>query len=264
MPIATVNSADIYFEEAGSGYPLVLLHGLGSSSADWLFQTPVFADRFRVVAVNLRGHPPSSLVRGPVTIYTLAADVAKLLDTLDISQAHVLGLSLGGLVAQLLAIHFAEKVQRLVLVNTFAHLRPTSLHETYTLTRRVVVSRFLPVRTAAQVVARDLFPRPDQRPWREAVLGRIGANDGTSYRYLVDAIRRFDSRSQLDRIRAATLLITGDRDAVVPRSCQQRLVRGIPKIRWHIVRDSGHATPVDQPEAFNRVVLDFLVSSSRS
>jgi pimeloyl-ACP methyl ester carboxylesterase len=57
---------------------------------------------------------------------------------------------------------------------------------------------------------------------------------------------------------AATLLITGDRDAVVPRGCQQQLARGIRKARWHIVRDSGHATPVDQPEEFNRVVLEFL------
>jgi len=79
-----------------------------------------------------------------------------------------------------------------------------------------------------------------------------------SYRYLVDAIRRFDSRSQLDRIAAATLLVTGERDAVVPRGCQQQLVRGIRKIQWHIVRDSGHATPVDQPEEFNRVVLKYL------
>ena len=90
------------------------------------------------------------------------------------------------------------------------------------------------------------------------VVERIGTNDEASYRYLVAAIRHFDSRKQLDRITAATLLITGDRDAVVPRGCQQQLVRGIPKIQWHIVRDSGHATPVDQPEEFNRAVLEFL------
>jgi 3-oxoadipate enol-lactonase len=107
-------------------------------------------------------------------------------------------------------------------------------------------------------VARDLFPRPDQTPWREVVVERIGTNDEVSYRYLVAAIRRFDSRKQLDRITAATLLITGERDAVVPRGCQQQLVRGISKIQWHIVRDSGHATPVDQPEEFNRAVLEFL------
>lgn len=258
MPSLSVNSVEIYYQETGSSYPLVLLHGLGSSSDDWLFQMPVLAERFRVIAVNLRGHPPSSLLRGPVTIYTLAADVAQLLDALEIPHAHVLGLSLGGLVGQVLAIDFAEKVNQLVLVNTFAHLWPTSLRETYTLARRVVVSKFLPMRTTAKVVARDLFPGPDQTPWREVVVERIGMNDEVSYRYLVEAIRRFDSRAQLDRITASTLLISGDRDAVVPRGCQQQLMHGIPKIQWHIVRDSGHATPVDQPEEFNRVVLEFL------
>jgi pimeloyl-ACP methyl ester carboxylesterase len=188
----------------------------------------------------------------------LTIDIAQLMDALGIAQAHVLGLSLGGLVAQLLAIHFPQKVNKLILVNTFAHIWPTSLREAYTLARRAIVSKYLPPETTAKVVARDLFPKPDQAALRDEVLKRSGVNDVTSYRYLVDAIRRFDSRPQLDRIAAATLLITGDRDAVAPRSCQQQLARGIRKVRWHIVRDSGHATPVDQPEEFNRVVLKFL------
>jgi pimeloyl-ACP methyl ester carboxylesterase len=258
MPIVSVNSSELYYEESGEGYPLLLLHGLGSSGADWWFQTPAFAPHFRVILPNLRGHRQSSTLRGPISIYTLTADVAKLMETMEIPQAHMLGLSLGGAVAQLMAIHFPAKVNKLILVNTFARLRPTSLRETYTLARRVVVSRFLPPITTAKVVARDLFPKPDQAALRDEVLSRIGVNDVASYRYLVDAIRRFDSRAQLHRIMASTLLITGDRDVVVPRGCQQQLVRGIRQVLWHIVRDSGHATPVDQPEEFNRVVLEFL------
>ena len=258
MPTLSVNSAQIFYQETGNGYPLLMLHGLGSSGDDWWFQTPAFSSHFRVVLPNLRGHRRSSPLRGPLSIYTLAADVAQLLDALRFERAHVVGLSLGGAVAQLLAIHFPAKVNKLVLANTFAHLWPTSLREAYTLTRRVVVSRFLPPETTARVIARDLFPLPDQAALRDEVLKRIGVNDVQSYRYLVNAIRRFDSRSQLDRIAASTLLITGNRDAVVPRGCQQQLARGIRKVQWHFVRDSGHATPVDQPEEFNRVVLKFL------
>ncbi len=258
MPTLSVNSAQIFYQVTGDGYPLLLLHGLGSSGDDWWFQTPAFSPHFRLVLPNLRGHKQSSPLRGPISLYTLAADVAQLLDALPIERAHVVGLSLGGAVAQLLAIHFPAKVNKLILVNTFAHLWPTSWRETYTLARRVVVSRFLPPLTTAKVIARDLFPRPDQAALRDEVLKRIGVDDALSYRYLVDAIRRFDSRSQLDRIAASTLLVTGDRDAVVPRGCQQQLARGIRKVQWHFVRDSGHATPVDQPEEFNRVVLEFL------
>jgi 3-oxoadipate enol-lactonase len=67
-----------------------------------------------------------------------------------------------------------------------------------------------------------------------------------------------DSRPQLDRIAASTLLITGDRDVEVPPGCQQQFARGIRKVHWRFVRDSGHATPVDQPVEFNRLVLKFL------
>lgn len=258
MPILSINSIEIYYQEAGSGYPLLLLHGLGSSSDDWVFQLPVLAQHFRVIAPDLRGHKRSSPVRGPLTVYTLAADMAQLLAALDIRQAHVLGWSLGGLVAQMLALDFPACVNRLVLVNTFAHLWPTSLREGMTLARRFIVSRFLPARTTAGVVARDLFPKTDQLPWREAVLDRLGDNDEASYRRLVDAIRRFDSREQLARIQQSTLVITGDRDVVVPHGCQQQLVRGLSHVRWQFVRDSGHATPIDQPAEFNRLVLDFV------
>jgi 3-oxoadipate enol-lactonase len=258
MPTLSVNSAQIFYQESGSGYPLLMLHGLGSSGNDWWFQAPAFSPHFRVILPNLRGHKQSSPLRGPISIEALTADIAQLMDALRIEQAHVLGLSLGGLAAQQLAIHFSQRVNKLILVSTFAHLWPTSLRETYTLARRVVVSKYLPPNTTAKVVARDLFPKPDQAALRDEVLNRIGVNDAASYRYVVDAIRRFDSRAQLDRIAAATLLITGDRDAVVPRGCQQQLARGIRKVQWHIVRDSGHATPVDQPEEFNQVVLKFL------
>lgn len=264
MPTISINSVDLYYQEVGSGYPLILLHGLGSSGDDWYFQTPAFPNHFRVIAPNLRGHKLSSPIRTPVTIYTLAADVARLMDVLAIPAAHMVGLSLGGTVGQVLAINFPRKVDKLVLTNTFAHLWPTSPREAYTLARRAFVSKFLPVGTTAKIIARDLFPKPAQLPLRTEVYSRIGTNDAISYRYLVDAIRRFDAREQLDRIKAPTLVITGDRDAVVPRGIQQQLVRGIPNVRWKFVRDSGHATPVDQPEEFNRLVLDFLKDERRS
>jgi 3-oxoadipate enol-lactonase len=258
MPTLTVNSAEIHYQESGTGAPVLLLHGLGSCGDDWWLQTPSLMQHFRVVRPTLRGHPPSSLIRGPVTIYTLAADIARLMEALDIKRAHVVGLSLGGAVAQVLASDFPDKVARLVLVNTFARLRPTAPREAYTLARRVVVSRFFPPTTASKVVAHDLFPRPDQAALRDLALQRAGVNDAVSYRQLIDTIRRFDGRAQLARIQAATLIVTGDRDVVVPRGCQQQLVRSIARARWHIVRDSGHATPIDQPEEFNRVVLEFL------
>lgn len=258
MAVLELDSLQLTYLDEGVGTPICLLHGLGSCGDDWLYQMPVFAPHHRVVAPNLRGHTGSSPIRGPISMFALAADVAKMMDTLNIEAAHIVGLSLGGLVAQQLAIDFPHKVKRLVLCNTFAHLWPTSMSEARILMRRLIVSTLLPMATTARVVATDLFPRPDQAAIREVVLSRVGGNDLESYRHLIDAIRRFDSRPHLSRIQAPTLLITGDRDNVIPRGCQQQLVRGIRNIKWHIVRDSGHATPIDQPEEFNRAVFDFL------
>ena len=258
MPSLPLHSIDLYYMDTGAGRPVVLLHGLGSCSDDWLFQTPVFAPHFRVIAPDLRGHGHSTQLDGPVDVAMLAADVAGLMDGLGIEHAHIVGLSLGGMVAQQLAIDSAAKVDRLVLTNTFAHLWPTNLPETYTLLRRACVSLLLPLHLTARVVAADLFPRPDQSEFRQAVIERIGGNDVRSYRSFVPAIRPFDARFQLDRIKAGTLVVTGDHDNVVPRGCQMQLVRGIPGARWELIKDSGHATPIDQPEAFNRVVLEFL------
>ncbi|HEY4720288.1 MAG TPA: alpha/beta hydrolase, partial [Anaerolineae bacterium] len=259
MPVLSVNSIELHYLEAGSGQPVLLLHGLGSCGDDWFFQTPILAERGRhVIAPDLRGHGQSSNLRGPISVTQLAADIAGLMDGLGLASAHIVGLSLGGLVGQQLAIDFPQKVQRLILTNTFAHLWPTSLRELYTLLRRAIVSRLLPLNLTAQVVAADLFPRPDQSELRQAALDRVQTNDLTAYRSLIGAIRRFDTRRSLHRIHAPTLVITGDRDRVVPRGCQLQLVRGIPNVRWQMVRDSGHATPIDQPEEFNRLVLEFL------
>lgn len=253
-----INALNLHVLEAGSGQPVLFLHGLGACGEDWLLQTPVFAQHFRMLAPDFRGHGYSAESPERVTIARLALDMAALLTALAIPSAHMVGWSLGGLVAQQLALDYPEVVQRLVLVNTFAHLWPTNLRETYVLGRRVVTSMLLPIKTTARVVASDLFPKPDQGWLRDRVLSRVGGNNQHEYRKFIRAIRSFDLRRQLSRIHAPTLVITGEHDNIVPRGSQLQLVRSIPNVEWKLIQDSGHATPIDQPDEFNRVVMEFL------
>jgi pimeloyl-ACP methyl ester carboxylesterase len=146
-----------------------------------------------------------------------------------------------------------------VLTNTFAHLWPTNSREALILIRRAIVSMLLPLNTTARVVASDLFPKPDQAELRQAVIDRVSGNDVHEYRKFIGAIRRFDMRPQLCRIHAPTLVVTGDHDNVVPRGCQLQLVHSIPQVEWRLIEDSGHATPIDQPDEFNQVVEEFLL-----
>src|SRR6266852_5404770 len=124
MPFARLNALDLYYETAGAGPALVLLHGLGSSSADWALQLPAFAARYRVISVDLRGHGLSQDGARSYTVVQMAEDVASLLAQLGEPPAHVVGLSLGGCTAQILAARHPQCVRSLVLCNTFARLRP--------------------------------------------------------------------------------------------------------------------------------------------
>ena len=120
MPHRIINQLRTHYEESGAGDAILFLHGLGSCAQDWLLQMPVFAERFRVVAPDLAGHGESDKPQGHVRVADLASDVIGLLDALEVSCAHVVGLSLGGCVAQQLALDFPSRVRSLTLVNTFA------------------------------------------------------------------------------------------------------------------------------------------------
>jgi pimeloyl-ACP methyl ester carboxylesterase len=260
MPETTLDGMTLHYLDEGRGDPVIFLHGLGSCGEDWVLQAPAFAAAYRVISPDLRGHGRSGKPAGPYSIALFASDVAALLDALSIDRAHVVGLSLGGLVAQQLAMDWPDRVLSLTLTNTFARLLSANLTELVRLLRRGLISLVLPLERSAQHVADRLFPYPHQAELRRLTARRIAGNDRAAYRATIAAIRRFDSRRDLRRIRASTLVVTGDRDDTVPRARQGELARSIHAARWEIVRDSGHATPIDQPDAYNELVAGFLKS----
>ena len=258
MPVLTVNGVTLNTLDEGRGDAVIFLHGLGSCGEDWIFQTVHFCAIYRVVAPDLRGHGRSSKPAGPYSIALFASDVAALLAALSIERAHVVGLSLGGLVAQQMALDFPERVRSLALTSAFAHLLSADVRRLAQLAWRGILSLVLPLERSAPIVAKSLFPFPHQAALRHTAAARIAANDRAAYRSSIAAIRRFDSRRRLHRITCPTLIVSGDRDRTVPRSLQSRLAQGIPGARWEIVRDSGHATPIDQPDAYNALLESFL------
>src|SRR5215211_5170886 len=106
MPLAAVNGLNLYYEETGSGPPLMLIAGLSGNTLGWAMLLPALAERFRVIAFDNRGAGRSSAPPGPYTTREMADDAAALLDHLGIEQAHVFGFSLGGLIAQELALNY--------------------------------------------------------------------------------------------------------------------------------------------------------------
>jgi 3-oxoadipate enol-lactonase len=242
----------------GAGDPLLLLHGLGSSSADWQLQVSVFARRYRVLTVDLPGHGRSPRPAGPLTVAAMAEAVAALLAERAEPPAHVVGLSLGGCVALALALQHPARVRTLTLVNTFARLRPAGLRGARRMAARLGLLLAAPMPTMAAYVARGLFPRPEQRPLYEEAAARLARNPRGAYLAAIGAIARFDVLPRLGALRCPTLILAGDRDQTVPLAAAHALQAAIPGARLRLIADSGHATPYDQPQAFNAAVLAFL------
>ena len=255
---ALLDTVDLAYRQTGSGPPLVLVHGMGGSQEDWVQQLPAFLAHYRVVTVDLRGHGQSPKPPGPYRMSQFSADLALLLMRIDARPAHVLGLSLGGAVAQQLAVDFPELVRSLILVNTLPRFVTAHWRQRLQGLRRFANLYFHGMDRVAEDVAGRLFPLLEQAPLRHEAVTRLANNDLQAYRATLWAVARFDVTFLLDLITCPVLVISGDRDTTLPLGPKRALAEGLPFGRLQIIPNSGHATPVDQPEPFNRAVLDFL------
>lgn len=260
MPYAYVNGIKIHYDTSGEGAPLVLLHGLGSSCQDWLLQTQVFSKSYTVITPDSRGHGDSDKPTGPYSIGLFANDVVALLDSLGVAQVHLLGISMGGLVAQQLVLDRPQRVKSLVLVNTFSHLNLNGTRARVTLLRRILILQFFSMKRIGHFVASQLFPKPEQEAMRQVAAERWAGNEKNAYRAASKAIWRFNVTDRLDEIYCPTLIIAGEHDRTVSAPHREVLHQSIVGSQLVVIPDSTHATPVDQPQAFNQAVLDFLAS----
>jgi 3-oxoadipate enol-lactonase len=256
MPVVEINGSRMHYEERGRGPQLLLLHGLGSCASDWEHQIGALATDFRVLCCDLRGHGLSDKPEGPYSIAGFAHDVAALLEALHVERTHVVGVSMGGMVALQLAADRPELVRRLVIVNSAAEVVPRGWQWAL-VWQRLAMLRLTGMARMARMVGKRLFPRPEQRWLRDTFEARFAANDKRAYTSALHAIVGWSVSERLPDIAAPALWISGDRD-YTPPAVKERFVRAMPNAELRVIADSGHATPADQPEAFNRLVLEFL------
>lgn len=236
---------------------IMFLHGLGSCGEDWILQLPVVVGDYAVLTVDLPGHGKSSIRPTWPRISCFAEDIADLIRTLGLGPTHVVGLSLGGAVAMQLALDYPEAVRSLTMVNTFAKLHSGSSG----FFRKLVRIAFVALGRMDQVgqwVAAGLFPKPDQELLRQAAAERIASNPRGAYLRAIWAATRFDIRDRLHKINAPTLVVAGELDQTVSMEAKKELADNIPGAHLVVIPDSGHATPLDAVEQFNRTMLEFL------
>ena len=213
---------EVHYRLEGDGPVVLLLHALGSCADDWAFQFPALSARYTALAPDLRGHGRTGRLSSPATVRAMVEDVVGLLDALGLAEVHAVGLSLGGLVAQTLAVEHPARVRSLVLVNSFARLRPRGAGEWWLLLRRGVALLCGGVEAQAEVVARALFPHPEQEQLRRMAVQRLRGNDEVAYRAVMRAVLRYDGRRDLARIRAPALVVVGADDTTVSRAARER------------------------------------------
>ena len=242
--------------------PVVVLAGsLGSTLAMWDPQVPALASRFRVIRYDHRGHGLSSAPAGPYELADLAADVLGLLDRLGIERAHVVGLSLGGMVATWLAAHAPERVDRAALLCTSAQLGPPELWATRAATVRAARDTGA---VADAVVARWFTPGFAARePARVAeARAMIASTHPDGYAECCGVIERMDLTADLAAVTAPTLVIAGADDAATPVEHAERIVAGIRGARLAVVADAAHVANLEQPDAVTALLLDHLTGTA--
>ena len=258
MPTASVNGIDVNYETAGPAEaPVVLLvHGLGSSTRDWEYQTPILARAHRVIAMDVRGHGRSSRPPGPYSVAQFAGDAVSLLRVLNAAPAHVIGLSMGGMIAFQMAVDAPEAVRSLTIINSGPAM---ILHgaQKLTILMRFAVVKLFGMGKMAEIIAKKVLPQPDQAELRNTMIARIAENDPRAYLDTVRAINGWTVEERIGDIRCPVLIISSDQD-YTPVAWKERYAAKIPGARVEIVKDSRHAAPIDQPDRLNEMILRFL------
>ncbi|MEZ4642905.1 MAG: alpha/beta hydrolase [Chloroflexota bacterium] len=259
MPYQQVGDIQLYYEIHGTGEPVLLLHGLGSSVEDWELQLPLFSQKYQVVVVDVRGHGRSDKPSGPYSVPQFAADITAFIEQLGLAPLHMLGLSMGGMIAFQTAVDRPDLLRSMVIVNSYPELVPHNLQDRITWYRRHVIVRLLGMKRMGNYLGGVLFPEAHQAEPRRLLAERWQKNDKKAYLAATQALYGWSMAARLGDIRCPTLIIAADQD-YTPIADKEVYTAKIPGARLVIIPNSRHATPIDQPEVFNRTVLDFWES----
>jgi 3-oxoadipate enol-lactonase len=252
----------LHYEEFGrpDGEPLLLIQGLGADKRGWIMQRRALGARYRCIALDNRGVGRSDAPPGPYDLGAMAGDAVAVLDAVGIDRAHVMGASMGGVIAQILGVLHPERVRSLVLACTACRQLPWRRELLDEWARRAEQDG---MRAFAQEGARWLVgPRSLRRLW--PILGPVSglALGGPPEPFVaqVHAILDADEglRLELKGIEAPTLILVGSQDILTPQGDSEELAALIPGARMAVVRGAAHGFMVEHASTFNRLVLEFL------
>lgn len=268
MPVAKVNGVRLYFEMTGEGFPLIFSHEFAGDYRSWKPQVRFFSGRYRVITYNHRGYPPSEVPKEPdaYSEATLVEDLHQLLSYLKISKAHIAGLSMGASIALHLGIRNPEMCSSLVVASCGVG---SANREQFRQQGQALIERIEKegIKSFAEMLSegptRIQLRKKDPRTWEESRAQLAEHSEvGMASVFRGVQLQRpsiFDLENQLKRLRVPTLLMAGDED----EGCLEPTLfmkRHIPRAGLLTFPHSGHAINLEEPDLFNRAILDFLSS----
>lgn len=249
------------YSSAGRGAPLVFMHGIGGNRTNWDEQVAHFSARYHAVAWDARGYGDSDDYVGALRFTDFAADLARLLDSLGVDAAHLVGLSMGGRIA----LDFYEvapaRVLSLGLIDTFPgydeSFTPAAREKFIRLRKQPLIEGKEP-RDIAPVVAQTLLSPTASPTHYERLVASMTALHKESYIKAIEAMTLYEPVAKLSEIKVPTLVVVGDHDRLTPPTVAREMAAAVPNAKLAILRNAGHLSNIEQPVWFNRVLEDFL------
>jgi pimeloyl-ACP methyl ester carboxylesterase len=263
MPYCTSGGISLYFEVYGQGTPLLLLSGLGGGVWSWFGQIPFFQAQYQTIAFDNRGAGRSDIPPPPYAIREFARDALRLLDHLQVEQAFVMGLSMGGMIAQELALMAPHRMRALVLGCTHCggslHISPSSrvlqtLMNNGGITQEGIIRKNLPL-FFSETFLRD---QPESAETYVQNLLQAPHQPAEAFEGQLKAIRDFDCCARLYSISTPTLIVTGSMDILVPPENSRILAERISHAEHVVIPGAGHALHVECRDTLNALALDFF------
>jgi 3-oxoadipate enol-lactonase len=259
MAFVENQGARIYWDEHGQGEPILLIMGLGVTSHLWYRTRPVLAKWFRTLAFDNRGIGQSDVPPGPYSISLMASDAVAVLDAAKVESAHVFGVSMGGMIAQELALQNAKRVRSLILGCTSAG-GPTAVRAEKEAAQMLMARGNMTTEEALEAPVPFIYDRatPRERIDEDIAIRRRWFPRPEAYAAQLQGILAWESYSWISAISVPTLVIHGESDRLIPPGNGKLIAERIPGAQLVMIPHASHLFATDQPEASHNAILDFL------
>lgn len=262
MDKAQVNGTEITYESRGQGEPLLLIHGAGIPHGEFQPQYEPLGAKFRLILPDVRGHGESAKSSAPYSMQQFADDMIALLDTLGIDKTLILGHSMGGTIAQQMAVDHPNRVRALVLAETNYGIKSDPMLY-WTVKLMEPVSRMIGIKRLSSMSVNQFSARsPQMKPFLEGAFGQH-VDDPDNFWNISQANNEFDGKGQLEKIQCPTLILIAEKNRAT-HGMGRYIADHIPNARLVTIPNAGHMLNWDNTEAFNKTVIEFFEQVSGS